>query len=93
MSKDEEIVLENYRKSKMRKKRKNLYGKLIVFFVIMLNSLFAIGVLAVYWHTGSEPTALIAAWFSFTTGELLMMAGIKYNKIKSGSNDDNNLGA
>lgn len=53
------------------------YSKIIVALVILLNAVFAGATLFVYHDTGSEPTALIAAWFGFTTGELLMLAGIK----------------
>ena len=62
--------------------KKNLFSKLIVALVILLNTGFAIGVLLVFLKVGSEPTALIAAWFAFTTGELWMLAGIKKRKLK-----------
>jgi hypothetical protein len=62
--------------------KKNLFSKLIVALVILLNTGFAIGVLLVFLKVGSEPTALIAAWFAFTTGELWMLAGIKKQKLK-----------
>jgi len=62
--------------------KKNFFSKLIVALVILLNTGFAIGVLLVFLKVGSEPTALIAAWFAFTTGELLMLAGIKKQKLK-----------
>ena len=62
--------------------KKNLFSKLIVALVILLNTGFAIGVLLVFLKVGSEPTALVAAWFAFTTGELWMLAGIKKRKLK-----------
>ena len=81
-----EKKLDDLKKDKMindKAKSKNMYSKLIVFLVILLNSLFALGVLAVFWHTGSEPSFLITAWFAFTTGELWIMADIKKKKIKA----------
>ena len=62
--------------------KKNRFSKLIVSLVILLNTAFAIGVLYAFLRVGSEPTALIAAWFAFTTGELWMLAGIKKRKLK-----------
>ena len=53
------------------------YSKFIVLFVILLNILFAGIVLTMFWRTGYEPTALIAAWFAFTTGELWALSRIK----------------
>lgn len=53
------------------------YSKIIVALVIILNAAFAAGALVVFFKIGSEPTALIAAWFGFTTGELMLVAGIK----------------
>lgn len=57
------------------------FSKMIVALVVILNILFAAAVLAVYWHTGSEPAALVGAWFAFTTGELWLCASIKKKKI------------
>ena len=62
--------------------KKNRFSKMVVFLVILLNTGFAIGVLYAFLRVGSEPTALIAAWFAFTTGELWMLAGIKKQKLK-----------
>lgn len=67
-----------------RKQKK--FSKKIVALVIALNTAFAAAVLAVYWHTGSEPAALIAAWFAFTTGELWMLSSIK--KKEGGGRDE-----
>ena len=62
---------------------KSKFSKLIVVLVILLNAVFASAVLCVFWHTGGEPTALVTAWFAFTTGELLAMANIKNKKNKT----------
>ena len=56
------------------------YSKIIVAAIIALNTFFTIGILAVFWHTGSEPGVLVGAWFAFTTGELWALAKIKCTK-------------
>ncbi len=60
----------------------NRFSKKIVALVILLNVVFTGTVLYVFARTGSEPTALVAAWFAFTTGELWMLAGIRKAKLK-----------
>ena len=57
-----------------------MFGKLVVSFIILANSLFAMAVLYIFRKTGSEPTVLIGAWFAFTGGELWTLATIKKNK-------------
>lgn len=59
------------------------YSKIIVTLVILLNTGFAGAVLYAFLRVGSEPTALITAWFGFTTGELWLLAGIRKKKIES----------
>lgn len=68
-------------------KKQNRFSKGVVFSVIVLNSAFTASVLYIYLHIGSEPTALIAAWFGFTTGELWLLSGIKKKKIKEENTD------
>ena len=68
--------------------KKNRFSKLIVALIVLLNTGFAIGVLYVFLRVGSEPTALVAAWFAFTTGELWMLAGIKKQKLKEENKDE-----
>lgn len=63
-----------------KKKKKGFFSKLIVSFVIALNVVFTIAVLAVFLKTSTEPSSLIVAWFSFTTVELWSLAGIKKAK-------------
>lgn len=58
------------------------YSKRIVTLIIILNTLFAIGVLVVFWHTSNEPSVLIGSWFAFTTSEIFVIAGIKKRKIE-----------
>lgn len=58
------------------------YSKLIVALVILLNTGFTGAVLYTFLCVGSEPTALVAAWFAFTTGELWLLAGIKREKVR-----------
>lgn len=57
-----------------------MYSKIIVAFVIIINIFFTIGTLYIFLKTGSEPTALIGAWFTFTTVEVWQLAKIKQNK-------------
>jgi len=68
--------------------KKNKFSKIIVALVVILNTFFATAVLYVFLKVGSEPTALIAAWFGFTTGELWLLANIKKNKTKIGGNEN-----
>lgn len=63
-------------------KKKGLYSKVIIAIVILLNTLFSIGVLYVFLKTSSEPSTLVASWFAFTTGELFMLSSIKKTKSK-----------
>lgn len=67
--------------------KKNRFSKLIVTLIILLNTGFTIGVLYAFLRVGSEPTALIAAWFAFTTGELWLLAGIKKKKLNKENKD------
>ena len=59
------------------------FSKIIVSLVVFLNTVFAFTVLYVFLKTCGEPSTLIVSWFAFTTGELLMLAGIKKKKIKN----------
>lgn len=68
------------------------YSKFIVIMIVLLNCLFAFGVLIVSLKTGSEPTALVAAWFSFTTVELWQCASIKKTEIKGERKENKNNG-
>ena len=54
----------------------------IVVLVLILNIVFTAAVLIIFAKTASEPSALITAWFAFTTGELWMLASIKKTKVK-----------
>lgn len=56
---------------------KTKYSKVIVALVIGLVAAFTIGALVVFYKVEKEPTALIAAFFGFCTGELWMLSGIK----------------
>lgn len=58
------------------------FSKFIVTLVILLNVSFTVAVLYVFLRIGNEPTALIAAWFGFTTVELWALAGIKKREIE-----------
>ena len=73
-----------------KKKQKQRFSKAIVAMVILMNIIFTCAVLYVFLRTGSEPTALVGAWFAFTTGELWMLGSIKKAKVKKGENEDGN---
>jgi len=64
------------------------FSKKVVRWIIILNALFVVAVLFLYWHTGSEPATLIASWFAFTTGELWALAGIKREETRQGGDSD-----
>ncbi len=53
------------------------FSKLIVASIIIMNVIFTIVVLRMFWYIGREPYGLIGAWFAFTTGELWALAKIK----------------
>ena len=59
------------------------FSKAIVSLVILLNAAFTVAVLYIFYRVGTKPTALIAAWFGFTTGELWFLAGIRKKKMES----------
>ena len=59
------------------------FSKVIVSLVIALNIIFTLAVLYIFYRIGTEPTALIVAWFGFTTGELWFLAGIRKKKMES----------
>jgi len=66
------------------------FSKKIVSAVVMLNTLFAAAVFYVFCRVGSEPTALIGAWFAFTTTELWALAGIKKREKSKICNKEEN---
>ena len=63
------------------------FSKWIVALVILLNTGFAGAVLYAFLRVGSEPTALVAAWFGFTTVELWTLAGITKAKVTQGGGE------
>ena len=58
------------------------FSKFIVTLVLLLNIAFACVILWLVWHNRQEPTALVAAWFAFTTGELWALAIITKEEKK-----------
>ena len=58
------------------------YTKFIVTLVILMNAAFTTAVLFIFYRVCMEPTALIAAWFGFTTVELWALAGIKKKELE-----------
>lgn len=67
--------------TRRKKKNKGQYSKALVTLIIFLNIVFTVAVFFVFARTGSEPSTLIATWFSFTTVELWSLARIKKKKI------------
>ena len=67
------------------------FSKWIVALVILLNAAFTVAVLFIFYRIGTEPTALIGAWFGFTTVELWAMAGIKRKEIEMEENRKENI--
>lgn len=67
--------------TRRKKKGKGQYSKALVTMIICLNIIFTVSVFFVFARTGSEPSTLIATWFSFTTVELWSLARIKKKKI------------
>ena len=70
------------------------FSKVIVALVIILNTVFAAVVLYIFSMTKAEPVTLVGAWFSFTTVELLALAGIKRKEVGGGgtNGDQKTLG-
>lgn len=69
--------------ARKKRKRKGLFSKYLIAFIIIVNILFTLKVLDVFERTAAEPATLITAWFAFTTGELWMLASIKKKKVKN----------
>ena len=67
--------------TRRKKNGKGQYSKVLVTLIILMNIIFTIAVFVVFARTGSEPSTLIATWFSFTTVELWSLARIKKKKI------------
>ncbi|MGF0094980.1 hypothetical protein HKO22_07175 [Peptoniphilus sp. AGMB00490] len=70
------------KRKRNRNRIKSQYSKFIVTLVILLNILFTVIVLFIFAKTGTEPSTLIGAWFSFTTVELWSLSRIKKKKIE-----------
>lgn len=67
----------------MERKNDNLFSKIIVLLVVIMNVGFSAAVLYISNAGRVVPDSLIAAWFSFTTGELWILSGIKKTKLKN----------
>lgn len=77
--------------SRGKRTKKVKYSKFIVALIVLLNTAFAFATLYVFLKTSNEPTALIAAWFAFTTGELWILKDIKKSKIKEVAKNEDRL--
>lgn len=62
------------------------YSKKVLNYMLIILMLFVIGVLIVFWHTGSEPSTLVASVFAFCGVEGGLMAWIKTTKVRKGEN-------
>lgn len=67
------------------------FSKIILSIIILSNIIFTSTVLVIFINVGSEPVALIGAWFAFTTCEIWLLAGIKKCKIKKGGEYNDKL--
>ena len=74
-----EKELEKLKKKEVEKPKKE-YSKIIVSAIIIVNIIFTIGIMMLFLKKGSEPVALISAWFSFTTVELWNLARLNRHK-------------
>lgn len=61
---------------------KTNFSKVVVSLVVLLNVVFTVAILYIFFRIGNEPTSLVVAWFAFTTGELWMLASIKKSNKK-----------
>ena len=67
----------------------NRFSKFVVVLVIALNVGFVYYIGELMKTLGFEPTALIAAFFTFTTGELWALSKITRDKIKQPGDSEN----
>lgn len=66
----------------------NKFSKKVVTLVLLLNIAFTMAILYLFLKVGSEPTALITAWFGFTTVELWNLSKITREKVRRENNRD-----
>lgn len=59
------------------------FSKKIVSLIIAANIIFTIAILYVFLQVGTEPYALVGAFFGFTTVELWSLASIKKTEAKN----------
>ena len=67
----------------MTKKQKQeiRFSKMIIIIVIVIVFIFTGSVLYIFNNKAAEPTAIIAAFFAFMTGEVLALAKIKTSEL------------
>jgi len=68
------------KKPVVKNKKKDNFTKHLVVFIIFLNIVFAIAIMWLVFLTSYEPSALVVAFYSFTTVQLWNMAFIKKQK-------------
>lgn len=64
------------------------FSKILVTIIIAMNVAFTTVILLIFNRTGHEPSALVYAWFAFTTGELWALAIIKRKETKGEHPED-----
>lgn len=66
-----------------RQKQALRFSKIIIIIVIIIVFIFTGSILYIFNNKGSEPTAIIAAFFAFMTGEILALAKLKLAEISA----------
>lgn len=68
----------------MTKKQKQIlrFSKIVIIIVIIMVLIFTGFILYVFYKKGTEPTVIIASFFTFMTGEVLALAKLKLAEIK-----------
>ena len=59
---------------------KKRFNKIIITAIMLFLVLFTVTILAVFWHTGNEPTVLVGAVFAAATGEFWSLAKIRMSE-------------
>lgn len=72
----------------MTKKQKQIlrFSKIVIILVIIMILIFTGWVLYIFYNNKTEPTAMIAAFFAFMTGEVWALAKLKLAEINAESN-------
>ena len=77
-------ILDKLQSGQYHIKTKTRFSKVVVSFVIIATLIFTIICLALFYLKGDEPTALIAAFYSFMGAEVLGLATVTWSKNRKG---------